>query len=347
VTTVRDMGNTGDVVETRRRFDRGELLGPRMVLAGFIDRKGPFAAPTGTLVETEAEALQAVRRYAEQGYAQIKLYSSLDTAWVAPIVREAHARGLRVSGHIPVHLSAEQAVAKGFDEIQHVNFLVLNFLPDTLDTRTPARFHAPAAYAAGLDLDGERVRRFVDLLRDRRVVLDPTVGIFEELYASRAGEPAPGAAPVLDRFPVQLRRVKASGVGGLQAPVGMEETYRASYRQMLAFVRRLHEAGVRIVAGTDAWPPGFALHRELELYEAAGIPARDVLRLATWTAAEVAGVSDTLGAVEAGRLADLILVDGRPDRQVRDIRNIDLVVKGGVLYDPAALYPAYGYAPRR
>jgi hypothetical protein len=109
-------------------------------------------------------------------------------------------------------------------------------------------------------------------------------------------------------------------------------------------VKRLHDAGVPLVAGTDAFE-GFSYHRELELYARAGIPNADVLRIATLGAAQVMKRDADLGTIEPGKLADLVVVDGDPLARISDVRRVTLVMKGGTLYDPAALYRAIGVRP--
>jgi imidazolonepropionase-like amidohydrolase len=342
VTAVRDLANDVDeLAELERRWDSGELLGPRVFKAGFIDGPGPYAGPTKVLVDTEEEAVAAVDRYAELGYGQIKVYSSLDPALVPAILERAKRHGLRVSGHIPFGMTAEEAVRAGFDEIQHANFLVLNFL-EGVDTRTPARFTEVAAKGAELDLGSERVRSFIALLAEKKTVVDPTVAVFEGMLTARPGQVSPGYAAVAGRFPAQLQR--SMRAGGLPVPEGLDQRYRDSFGTLLGFVRDLHRAGVPLVAGTDALA-GFSLHRELELYVAAGIPAPDVLRIATLGAAEVLGRQGDLGTVEPGKLADLILVDGDPAAEISDLRRVALTLKGGVLYEPDRLYEALGVRP--
>jgi imidazolonepropionase-like amidohydrolase len=342
VTTGRDMANDIDfLLDLRRRFDDGEAIGPRVVLAGFIDSPGPYAGPSKVLVDDEAKALAAVDRYAQLGYEQIKLYSSLDPKLVPPIIARAHAKRMRVSGHIPNGLTAEQAVRAGFDEIQHMNFLFLNFL-DGVDTRTPARFTAVAAHAAELDLGSRRVRDFIALLKERHTVIDPTLAIFELMFTDRPGEVGRGSLAIADRLPPMVRRGLLAG--GLGVPAGMDQRYRDSFRAMLAMLRALHDAGITIEAGTDAMA-GFSLHRELELYVEAGIPAPEVLRIATVGAARIMRHDQDLGTIAPGKLADLILVDGEPDVHIADIRRVTLTVKDGVVYDPAALYEAIGVKP--
>jgi imidazolonepropionase-like amidohydrolase len=122
------------------------------------------------------------------------------------------------------------------------------------------------------------------------------------------------------------------------------QRYRDSFRAMQNLVRDLHAAGVTIVAGTDALA-GFSYHRELELYVDSGIPAPDVLRIATLDAARVMKRDKELGTVAPGKLADLVLVDGDPASRIQDIRRVVLTVKDGVVYDPAALHGAVGVKP--
>jgi imidazolonepropionase-like amidohydrolase len=120
--------------------------------------------------------------------------------------------------------------------------------------------------------------------------------------------------------------------------------YKASYDKMLEMIGRLHRAGVPLVAGTDT-TAGLGLHRELELYVKAGIPAPEVLRIATWNGAKVTRTLDRLGSVTPGKLADLILVEGDPTANISDIRRIGLVMKEGVIYYPSEVFPAVGVKP--
>jgi len=344
VTTVRDMANDTDfLLGLRKKFDAGDEIGPRVIMAGFMDGRGPYSGPTKVFVDTEEEARAAIENYARLGYVQIKIYSSIKPELVPRIIELAHAKGLRVSGHIPAFMTAEQFVREGADEFQHINFFVLNFLFDEVkDTRTPTRFTTVADRAATIDLNSEKVRAFVKLLSEKKVVIDPTVNVFEGMFTDRPGKISSGFAPVADRFPPQVRRSLLTG--GLPVPDGKDERYRASSKALLAMIKMLYEAGVPIVAGTDSMA-GFALHRELELYAEAGIPAAEVLRIATIGAARVMKRDNELGSISTGKLADVILVDGNPAQRMSDIRRVSLVIKDGNVYQPAALYKSIGVRP--
>jgi len=344
VTSARDMGN--DTVMTlvlQRRFASDSLIGPRLMLSGLIDGSGPFQVPLGVLADDSLAAHRAVDWYAAHGYEQIKVYSSMKPELVPGIIAVAHARGLRVSGHVPAFMRAEQVVRLGFDELQHANFLLLNFMDSVKDTRSMARFTAVAEHGADLDFASQRVRDFVSLLKARGTDIDPTLVAFEDWFTARLGQLGPSETAIADRMPPQVRRTFYAG--GLPVPSGKDQRYRDSYGAMLRMVKAMYDAGVPVVAGTDAAPLGFALFRELELYAQAGIPPRRVIQLATLGAARIMHHDAERGSIAVGKLADLVLVDGDPTQRISDIRRTSLVVKNGIVYRPAELYGVLGVRP--
>ena len=343
VTTVRDMANDTDALLARRqRIADGKEIGTRIVLAGIIDGPGPYQGPTKVLVSTVAEARAAVDNYKKLGYVQIKIYSSVKPELVPAIIDEAHKNGLRVSGHIPAGMTAAQCVELGFDEIQHINFLVLNFFPEIKDTNTITRLTKPGEVAAGLDLTSPQVQSFIKLLQDHHTKLDLTLSVFEDQYIGRIGHIPPGFQPVANRLPAQVRRGLLNA--GMTPPAGMDETYKKSFAKMLDFTRLLYRSGLSIEDGTDNMA-GFALHRELELDVQAGIPAAKVLQNDTLNAARIMSMDKDLGSIAPGKLADVVLVDGDPTKNISDIRKTVVVVKDGVLYKPAELYTELGVVP--
>jgi Amidohydrolase family len=345
VTSARDMANDTDTFLQRvARFDNGSELGPRVLKAGIIDGTGEFAGPTKMRVDTGEQAIQDVDWYADHGYAQIKIYSSIKPELVPIIADHAHARGLRVGGHVPAFMSARQFVQEGTDEIQHLNFIVLNFLfPDVKETRNRDRFIKVAERAAEFTPDKSEVRDFINFLGQHHTVLDPTISVFEGLFCGNPSAITPGLEEIVPRFPPQVRRAMRSGA--LEVPPDKQAAYHAAFPAMLRLLNAIHDAGVTIIPGTDALA-GYTLHHELELYARAGIAPSEVLRMATWTPALVMGVNKDRGVIAPGKLADMILVDGDPTKDIRDINKITTVIKGGKVYDPAAIEKALGIAPR-
>jgi hypothetical protein len=372
VTTARDMGNDIDTLcAMRNRINSGDEIGPRILMAGFIDGRGPYTGPTKVFADTEEEAAIAVERYASLGYVQIKLYSSLKPALVPFIAKIAHAKGLRLSGHVPAGKTAAEFVEDGADEIQHLNFLFLNFLFDTAkETQTMQRFTAVGEHAPDIDLDSPMVSDFVALLKDHKTVIDPTLAILEELYTSRPGVVEPTFAAIADHLPIQVRRGFSSGNGltvlnpnsdnptavlqrkilaerqrrALPVFKDLDERYRAAFSSCLRLVKKLYDAGITIVGGTDTLP-GYTLHRELELYTEAGLPAAKVLQLATIGAARVMRKEGELGSLEPGKLADMVMVEGDPAQNISAIRKVNLVIKDGTIFDIRSLQGELGIEP--
>ena len=346
VTTVRDMANQTDALKGMiDAIEAGQDIGPRIIRAGIIDGPGPFAGPTKVLVDTPEEAIAAVNDYAASGHEQIKIYSSVKPELVPVIVKAAHEKGLRVSGHVPAFMTARQFVEQGADEIQHINMLFLNFMFDKVqDTRTPARFTAVAENGAALDLGSAPVSEFIQFLKNRNIVIDPTVGTFEDMFLNRPGVPSPHAAAIIERLPPTWQRQYRAGTGGLEMKAGQQSLFRDAYQNMVNMIGVLHRSGVTIVAGTDD-VAGISLPRELELYVEAGIPPRDVLRIATSGSAEVMRRQDDYGRVAPGFVADLILVDGDPTINMADIRRVRTTIRGDRLYDTDALFRAVSIEP--
>jgi hypothetical protein len=345
VTSARDMANDTDAfLERVARFDNGSELGPRVLKAGIIDGTGEFAGPTKMRVDTAEQAIQDVDWYADHGYAQIKIYSSIKPELVPIIADHAHARGLRVSGHVPAFMSARQFVEGGADEIQHLNFIVLNFLfPEVQETRNRDRFIKVAEHAGEFTLDKPQVIDFVNFLKNHHTVLDPTINVFEGLFCGDPSAITPGLEEIVPRFPPQVRREMRSGA--LEVPPDKQAAYHDAFPAMLRLLKAIYDAGVTIIPGTDALA-GYTLHHELELYARAGIPPAEILRIATWTPALVMGADKDRGVIAPGKLADMILVDGDPTKNIQDINKITTVIKGGKVYDPAAIEKALGIAPR-
>jgi hypothetical protein len=241
-------------------------------------------------------------------------------------------------------MRAAEAVEAGYDEIQHANMLFLNFLarPED-DTRSPARFTRVAEGAAAMDLGAPEVRSFLELLARKHTVLDPTLATFEDMFGNDPTDPLRTLEPYFGRLPAQVER--AARGGGLPADAARRELYRRSYSKMGELVLRASKRGIPIVAGTDD-VAGLSLSRELEQYVAAGLPAAEVLAIATIGAARVARVADRSGSIAAGKRADLVLLDGDPLVDIGAVRATSLVIVRGVVLDPVALWQAVGMRPR-
>jgi len=344
VTTVRDMGtDNATMQQIIAQEEAGTLLAPHIVPTGLIEGESPNAARHGFVIKNLDEAKHAVDWYHNHRYPQIKIYNSFPKDILPEVTQYAHARGMRVSGHVPAFLRAEQAVLAGYDEIQHINQVLLNFLvDDKTDTRTLARFYLPAEKVADLDFDSNRVQDFIALLAERHIVVDPTLTAFN-FIRHRNGRLSQAYTTIADHLPPDVRR------DCLQAQMNIpdDETaarYEKSFAKMIEFTGRMYRAGVPLVAGTDDLA-GFSLHRELEFYVDAGLTPAQVLQIATFNGAKYARVLDDRGVIMPGKRADLILTDGDPTQNISDIRKVALVIKGDVAYYPDEIHETLGVKP--
>lgn len=344
VTSVRDMGNDNATMQDMLREEReGTLLIPRIVPAGFIEGESKYSARMGFVIKNLDEAKKAVDWYAGHGYPQLKVYNSFPKDILKETVAYAHSRGMRVSGHVPAFLRAQDVVDDGFDEIQHINQVLLNFLvkPDT-DTRTLDRFYLPAREVADLDFDSKPVQDFIAMLAKKKIDIDSTMTAFEFLK-QRNGEPLAAFEGIEDHLPPDV--VRNGRVAQLEIPDdATARRYSKSVAKMVEFIGRMYKAGVPLVAGTDD-VPGFALQRELQLYVDAGLTPAQALQVATRNGARYSRVEKELGSISPGKKSDMILVDGDPTKDIRALRNVATVLKGTTLYYPREIYGELGIKP--
>lgn len=344
VTSVRDMGNEMDVLEPlREKIESGVLAGPRISMSGFIEGKSETNNSTGELATTEEEAVDLVNMYADRGgYHQIKIYSSVKGEWVPAMAEAAHARGMRVAGHIPAFSTPDEMIEAGYDEITHINQVMLSWVlgPED-DTRTLARITGMAKFA-DLDLNSEKVQKTINMMVERGIVADPTTVIHEFGMTGRNGETRIGMADYIDHMPVAVQR--NSKVALLNVADDAEDAaYRAAFDKIIETLTMMHDRGIFLVPGTDMGG-AFELHREVELFQRFGFTPAEALRRATYDMADYLGFDDR-GAIEPGKLADFFLVPGDPTADIKAIKSIALVSRGGTVYFPSEIYPEFGITP--
>jgi imidazolonepropionase-like amidohydrolase len=344
VTSVRDMGN--DNAQLQLMLDEtaaGKLLAPQVVPAGFLEGESPYSANNGFVIKDLAEAKNAIDWYAEHGYPQLKIYNSFPKAILKETVAYAHSRGMRVSGHIPAGLRAQEALDAGYDEIQHINQVLLNFLvkPDT-ETRSLNRFILPAEKVADLDFNSKPIKDFVAGLAKKQISIDPTMATFAFLKQKDGdmNEPYAAFAP---NMPPDVARGLSVGTMKIDGDAALKR-YEKSYAKMVQFVGIMYRAGVPIVAGTDDIP-GFTLHSELAMLVKAGLTPSQAIQVATRNGARYTRTSHDRGSIVPGKLADLVLVDGDPTKNIEDIRKVSAVITRGYLIYPQEIDAALGIAP--
>ncbi|PXW73360.1 imidazolonepropionase-like amidohydrolase [Blastomonas natatoria] len=344
ITSVRDMGNEIDVLDGLvERIESGVLAGPRITKSGFIEGKSPFSSNNGILVNSQQEAIDAARFYAARDFQAIKIYNSMNPEWIPALVKEAKALGLHVMGHVPAFTNADAMIAAGYDEMTHINQVMLGWvLEPGEDTRTLLRLTA-LKRLPGLDLNSGRVNATIRAMVENKVTIDPTFAIHESLLLSRNGMINPGMTDYVDHMPVGVQRSAKQAWAKIDDAAD-DKAYRGAFDQVAAAIRKMHEAGIFLIPGTDMGG-SFTYHRELELYQKAGMTPAQILRRATYDMAQYLKQDQSLGSIEKGKLADFFLIQGDPTKDLKAIKAIRMVAKDGVFYYPSEVYPEFGIKP--
>ena len=321
----------------RDAIDSGRGVGPRVVVDCLVDGDGK--ASLGTLrVSSPDDIAPVVELAVKARCAEIKVYSSVKPALVAPLSAEAHRRGLRVTGHVPTGMDLNDALDAGFDGVNHIQYVPSIVFPKKREELEKLSRAERRRRVLDLDLASPPMQQLFRRMAKQKTVYDPTVALFELFLhpASVLAEREPGLA----KMPRELRGVFGGGMDPDDVDVN-----RRVFEKYLAAIREMHKLGVTIVAGTDIGVPGHTLHRELELYVAAGFSPLEALQAATIVPARVLGKDRELGTVTTGKRADLVVVDGNPLADIRALRKVRLVIARGRVYDPATMWKVAGFQP--
>jgi imidazolonepropionase-like amidohydrolase len=330
-----------DALSIFKRRAAGDLVAPDGKVSVIIDRKDPLAAQGALTVSSAAEAIAAVDKIKAAGLWGAKFYTSMNPAWIAPAAAEAHKLGLHVHGHVPAGMRPLDAVRAGYDEITHINFIMMQAMPQEVvdKANTAARIEGPAKYGKDVDLDSPAMKAFYAELAQRHTIVDPTLSTWEPTMTSDGSAIAPEYAPFAEIAPPSVARGwKIAGYPLFDNLT--RDDFRKSFDKMVALVGKLHQAGVTIVAGTDGY--GLELVRELELYQQAGLTNPEALQTATIIPARMTGMDKRTGSITPGKTADLILVDGDVSKDLGNLRHVETVFLDGYRLDGKSLREASG-----
>jgi imidazolonepropionase-like amidohydrolase len=311
VTTFRDMGGEQPFLAAiRDAVASGKGLGPRVLLAGLVD--GDAAGAFGAIVAATPEQGRAVvDRYHAAGFNQMKLYTLLQPDVVSAITARAHELGMTVTGHVPTALGLRGAVDAGMDQVAH---LPVSGDPASADTKVTIAF-----------------------LAGRKVVVDPTMP-WNEVLGRAPQTPLERLDPGFAHAPAALLANYRSVANTTDA-----ESARRRVTDTGRTVKALFDAGVPIVAGTDGALPGHSLLRSIEMFVEAGLTPMQAIQSATSVPAGAMALTNDSGTIEAGKRADLIVLNADPLANIRNIRELRWVVANGRVMEPEGLWRAAGF----
>jgi enamidase len=333
VTTMRTGGNMNGFMDVtlKRRVEAGEVAGPAIdATMPYVNGPNQFVQMTN--LRTEQRARQHVAYWADEGATSVKAYMQVSRAALGTAIREAHARGMKVTGHL-CSVTYAEAAALGIDNLEHGFFAATDFVSDKKPDECPGQSRGQQA-VADLDPKGVAFQTLIRTLIEKRVAITSTLTVFE---LNTPGRPLP---PGLDVLVPQLReqylqnraRVEANG----------QSIYPRLFPKAMALEREFVRAGGLLVAGTDPTGgggviPGYANHRQLELLVEAGFTPLEAIAIGTSNGARYLQQDKRIGTIAAGMQADLVVVAGDPSRDISDVRKVETVFRKGVGFDPQKL----------
>lgn len=334
VTSARTAGSIEPYTDLRIKeaIASGTMVGPDFDLTAPYLEGEPGAVLQLHPLDSAQAAREHVRYWAGLGFTSFKAYMFITPEQLSAAIDEAHKRGLKVTGHL-CSVTYREAADLGIDQIEHGFIEMSDFQPDKPAGRCSPKNQRQSV--AKLSADQQPVQSLISHLIERHVTITSTLAVYARM-AKMLPALDENEIAFLDKSSVEYYRDDLRR--GTEHP---DELLRQTVKTSMALEAAFWRAGGRLVVGSDAVPPGSLAGNEdltaIELLVEAGIPPLNVIQIATQNGAEALNVADDRGSIVVGKRADLIVIDGNPSTNIRDIHNINIVFKNGVGYDSAAL----------
>jgi len=335
VTAMRTGGNMNGYGELgiRDAIGRGEIAGP------YVDATAPYLEMAGLgfpqmyALKDADDARRMVNFWADAGATSFKAYMNITQEALGAAIEEAHARGLRVTGHL-CSVTLAEAAALGIDAVEHAFFAATDFVDSKTQDRCPGQSAGMAALNEVDPASDPRFSALVETLVQNGVALTSTLTVFETYVP---GRPLPRGLEVLTPQLRELYEARHASTARSTRSV-----YTTLYPKASAMELAFFRAGGLLVAGTDPTGgggviPGFSNQRAVELLVEAGFTPLEALQIVTLNGAIALGREGDIGSITVGKQADLVVLEGNPISRIEDIQNVRIVFRQGVGFDPARL----------
>ena len=338
-TTIRTTGSTEPYtdLELKKAIDAGLVPGPKMHTTGpYLEGKGSFAPQMHELTGAD-DARATVEYWMDEGATSFKAYMHITRAELSAAIAAAHARQIIVTGHL-CSIGFTEAADLGIDDLEHGLVVDTEFTAGKQPDLCPDT-KAATAHLATLTVNSPEIRQLIRHLVDKHVAVTSTLPVFETFVPGRA----PVDPRVLDAMLPQTRSEYLATRERIAAQ--KDSSWPALFKLEMDFEHAFVQAGGTLLAGLD--PTGFGGviagygdQREVELLVEAGFTPVEAIRIATLNGARFLHEDTRIGSIEPGKTADLVLIDGNPAANIKDIEKVVTVFKDGVGYDPARLVQA-------
>jgi len=338
VTTMRTAGSIEPYTDLNIRdaIAAGRIPGPKVrVTSPFFNGPGMDSFYQLKSLKGPDDARRMVAYWDEEGVDDFKVYALISREDMKAVIDEVHKRGKKVTGHIGA-VTYREAADLGIDCLEHGFFMATDFVENKKPDRNPAASVTRKALAE-LDPDGPEATALIQHLVAKGVAIDSTLVVLETLTP---GRPAT-SNDVLDAMAPQVRDDFLrtwSRITNNDKSVWAELFYKG-----MALEKKFFDAGGLLLVGTDPTGyggvvAGYANLRAIELLVEAGLTPLEAIQVATLNGAKYLEVEDTLGTVEVGKVADLVVIAGDPSAKIKNIQRVEIVFKDGIGYDSKKLF---------
>lgn len=338
VTTARTAGNMAGYadLELKHAIDSGRVVGPDLdVTAPYLNGPGLPIYQVHAL-SGAPDAREMVAHWADRGATSFKAYMQIRRDELAAVVKEAHRRKLKVTGHL-CSITFREAATIGIDNLEHGLVVASDFVAGKKPDLCPTANGGVTASLMALDVASEPVQSLITYLVAKHVALTSTLTVFETFTPGRPKAPQGALDAMLPEARAQYTQTWTQVASQPTSPYATLLPKEMQFE--LAFVR----AGGQLLAGTDPTGyggvvAGYSNHRELELLVEAGLTPLEAIKVATLNGAEYLGRATRVGSIAIGKRADLLVVNGDPSSRIADIEKVETVFKDGIGYDSAKLF---------
>jgi imidazolonepropionase-like amidohydrolase len=328
-TTIRTTGSVEPYsdLNLKRDIDQGKILGPEIdVTAPYLEGKGSIF-PGMHELSGPAEAKAFVDFWASQGCTSFKGYMFIDKPTLKAAIDEAHAKGLKVTGHLCA-VTYREAAEMGIDQLEHGFFASTDFVPGKKENACP--LGAPPIASA----DSPRVKDLIRFLVDKKVTVTSTLAvIFNMTTLDTTIRPE-----VLEAMAPDTRDMFLNVYNKMRSPFGNK-----AMLEEMKMEKMFSDAGGLLTVGTDptgsgATLAGYGSQQSIELLTNAGFSPIEAIRIATYNGAKALGLDSKIGSIEVGKTADLVVIDGDISQDIKNIRKITWVFKQGVGFNSQKIF---------
>ena len=333
-TTIRTTGSTEPQTDLniKKAIDKGQMPGPDIDVTGpYIEREF-LPIPEVQFIKSPEEAAEEVNYWIARGCTSFKVYMDITKDDLKAVIAIAHKNNLKVTGHL-CSITYREAAEVGIDNLEHGFIPCSDFVAGKKEN--VCAFGAVTPSLKNLDVNSPAMKDLMKFLIEKRVAITSTLPVFEP---TTGREMVPGAGES-----ALAPQIKEAVEKNYTASVGKDSSDVALFKKEMAWEKQFVEMGGRLMAGVDPTGagrtiPGYADRHVLELLVEAGFSFSQAVKICSLNAAEYLGRNKEIGSIEEGKRADLVLIDGDPEKDIKTARNTEIVFKNGVGFDSKKLF---------